>query len=134
MYDLNKIDAEKFIYAFTGMRLSEYADKLLKEFRKEAVTICKMTKPINENLTITEIRREISDLAEKDILYTVAEIAKLIKTNTAYVYQLINTGLLPVLKLGSYKVRRSSLLEFVTKYEGWDLTDPSKPKQIDIKI
>jgi excisionase family DNA binding protein len=60
----------------------------------------------------------------EDVLYTVAEVSKLIKTNPAYVYQLIKAGLLPVLKLGSYKVRREALLNFLKKYEGKDLTDP----------
>lgn len=59
----------------------------------------------------------------EDILYTVAEVAKLIKSNTTYVYSLIRAGLLPVLKLGSYKVRKASLLEFLERYEGKDLTD-----------
>lgn len=61
----------------------------------------------------------------EDVLYTVSEVSKLIKTNPAYVYELIKTGLLPVLKLGSYKIRRITLLEFLEKYEGKDLTDPS---------
>jgi len=59
----------------------------------------------------------------EEILYTVAEVAKLIKTNTNYVYELIKKGFLPALKLGSYKVRRAALLEFLEKYEGKDLTD-----------
>lgn len=58
-----------------------------------------------------------------DILYTVPEIAKLIKTNAGYVYTLIRLGLLPALKLGSLKVRRASLLEFLERFEGKDLTD-----------
>jgi excisionase family DNA binding protein len=62
----------------------------------------------------------------EDILYTVSEVAKLIKTNTSYVYELIRAGLLPVLKLGSFKVRKSTLLNFLEKYEGKDLTDPNK--------
>ena len=69
----------------------------------------------------------------EDILYTVQEVAKLIKTNPAYVYSLINEGLLPVLKLGSYKVRKVSLLEFLAKYEGKDLTEPKNIKDLDIK-
>lgn len=59
----------------------------------------------------------------EDVLYTVSEVSKLIKCNTNYTYSLINNGLLPALKLGSYKVRRISLLEFLEKYEGKDLTD-----------
>ena len=39
----------------------------------------------------------------EDILYTVAETAKLLKTNPNYIYDLINKGLLPALKLGSFK-------------------------------
>lgn len=62
----------------------------------------------------------------EDILYTVAEVAKLLKTNTDYVYRLIRSGLLPVLKLGNYKVRRVALLDFLEKHEGKDLTDPNK--------
>ena len=58
-----------------------------------------------------------------DILYTVPEIAKLIKTNSSYVYTLIRLGLLPALRLGSLKVRRASLLEFLERFEGKDLTD-----------
>lgn len=59
----------------------------------------------------------------EDILYTVSEVAKLIKCNTNYVYGLIRKGFLPALKLGSYKVRRAALLEFLEKYEGKDLTN-----------
>lgn len=59
----------------------------------------------------------------EDILYTVSEVSKLIKTNQNFVYELIKEGLLPVLKLGSYKVRRTALIEFLEKYEGKDLSD-----------
>ncbi len=69
----------------------------------------------------------------EDVLYTVSEVSKLIKSNTDYVYQLIKAGLLPVLKLGSYKIRRQSLLEFLTKYEGMDLTDPTNIVAVEIK-
>ena len=72
----------------------------------------------------------IYNAESQDILYTVAEVAKLIKTNPAYVYELIKKGLLPVLKLRGYKVRRTSLLEFLEKYEGYDLSDPSNIKTI----
>lgn len=58
-----------------------------------------------------------------EVLYTVSEVSKLIKCNTNYTYSLINKGLLPALKLGSMKVRRTALLEFLEKYEGKDLTD-----------
>jgi len=69
----------------------------------------------------------------EDILYTVGEVAKLIKTNQAYVYRLINAGLLPVLKLGSYKVRKTSLLSFLERYEGKDLTDVENIKELELQ-
>ena len=58
------------------------------------------------------------------ILYTVKEVAELLKTNVDYIHKLRKSGLLPFLKLGQYKVRRASLLAFLANYEGKDLTDP----------
>ncbi len=66
----------------------------------------------------------------EDVLYTVSEVAKLIKTNSNYVYELIKKGYLPALKLGSFKIRRSALLEFLEKYEGQDLTDLTNVKEL----
>jgi len=60
------------------------------------------------------------------LLYTVKEVSELLHTNQAYVYSLIKAGLLPVLKLGSYKVRKESLNHFLEKFEGKDLTNPSE--------
>ncbi|KAE9633743.1 helix-turn-helix domain-containing protein [Defluviitalea raffinosedens] len=68
----------------------------------------------------------------EEVLYTVTEVSKLIKTNPAYVYSLINNGLLPALKLGSLKVTRSSLLKFLETYEGKDLTDPTNIKELKL--
>ena len=61
---------------------------------------------------------------EDKVLYTVKEVSQLIHTNQAYVYSLIKAGLLPVLKLGSYKIRTEALDKVLTEYEGKDLTDP----------
>lgn len=63
-------------------------------------------------------------------LYTIKEVAIIMQTNKAYVYKLVNKGLLPALKLGSYKVRHESLMEFLRMYEGYDLRDPSKISKI----
>ena len=54
----------------------------------------------------------------------------MIKTNPAYVYSLINSGLLPALKLGSYKIRKTALLDFLEKYEGKDLTNINEIKDL----
>lgn len=67
----------------------------------------------------------------EEILYTVAETAKLLKSNTNYVYALIKKGMLPALKLGSFKIRRTSLLEFLSKYDGQDLTDLDNVKELE---
>jgi excisionase family DNA binding protein len=66
------------------------------------------------------------------MIYTVAEASKIIKSNPTYVYELIKAGLLPVLKLGSYKIRRQALLDFLQRYEGKDLTNPKEI--VDIKF
>jgi excisionase family DNA binding protein len=67
----------------------------------------------------------------EDILYSVKETSQLLKTNTDYVYKLIRLGMLPALKLGSYKVRKVSLLLFLETYEGKDLTDPEEVKELE---
>ena len=68
-----------------------------------------------------------------NMLYTVHEVAKIMKTNPGYVYRLIRAGLIPVLKLGSLKVRKESLYEFLVKYEGKDLTNPEEVKELDLE-
>ena len=67
----------------------------------------------------------------ENVLYTIPEVADLLKTNENYVYKLIKSGLLPCLKLGRFKVRRETVLNFLEAYEGKDLTDPQNVKEID---
>ena len=57
------------------------------------------------------------------MIYTVKEVSQLLRTNAAFIYKLIDTGLLPALKLGSIRVRKEALDEFLQKYEGCDLSD-----------
>lgn len=68
----------------------------------------------------------------EDVLYTVKEVSQLIKTNVGYVYNLIKKGYLPALNLESLKVRRASLLEFLEKYDGKDLSDLDNIKDLNI--
>lgn len=63
-------------------------------------------------------------MENETILYTVKEISKILHTNTTYVYNLIKAKKLPALKLGSYKVRKQALEDFLALSEGMDLTDP----------
>lgn len=67
---------------------------------------------------------------EDKMIYTVKEVSEIIHTNPAYVYSLIKSGLLPALKLGSYKIRKTSLLNFLEDNEGKDLTDPFDIKSL----
>lgn len=68
----------------------------------------------------------------EDILYNVKEVAEILKTNPAFVYELIKKGFLPALKLRSLKVRKTTLLNFLEKYEGKDFTDINNVK--DLKL
>ena len=63
-------------------------------------------------------------------LYTVKETAEILKTNVDYVHKLRKCGLLPFLKLGSYKCREEALSAFLAKYEGFDLTNPEAPEEL----
>ncbi|MBN1046221.1 DNA-binding protein [Clostridium botulinum] len=67
-----------------------------------------------------------------EMLYTVKETSKILKTNTDYVYSLIRKGYLRCLKLGSYKIRKSTLEEFLEKYEDFDLSDLDNVKELNL--
>lgn len=67
----------------------------------------------------------------EEMVYNVTEVSKIIKTNQAYVYRLINSGKLKALKLGSLKVRKSTLEQFLVENEGFDLTDPFDVKKLE---
>ena len=64
-------------------------------------------------------------------LLTVKEVSSILKVNVHKVYALIKAGVLPALKLGSLKVRRQALNEFLAKYEGKDLDDLDNIKEIN---
>ena len=66
-----------------------------------------------------------------DVLYTVKEVAELLKTNIDYVHKLRKARLIPFLKIGQYKVRKQSLELFLERYEGKDLTDPFDVKELN---
>ena len=65
------------------------------------------------------------------MLYTVPEVAELLKTNVDYVYKLQKTGLLKFLKIGRWKCRKATLQEFLAKYEGFDISDPTNIKELE---
>lgn len=59
-----------------------------------------------------------------ELLYTVPEVAKLLKVNQGKVHEFRKAGLLKFMKLGAYKVRASELDRFLAACEGYDVTDP----------
>lgn len=65
-------------------------------------------------------------------VYTVKEVSQMLHTNPAFVYRLIKLGLLPALKLGSIRVRKEALEEFLQRYEGCDLSDPLNIKELAV--
>lgn len=70
----------------------------------------------------------------EDVLFTVKETAKLLKTNTNYVYSLIRKNYLKCLKLGSIKIRKAEITRFVDWAEGKDLTDLDNIKGLDLEV
>lgn len=66
----------------------------------------------------------------QDVIYTVPEVAKILKTNVDYVHKLRKAGLLKFLKLGQYKVRKEDLDDFLANNVGKDLTDPFNIKPL----
>lgn len=47
------------------------------------------------------------------MLYTVTEVAKLLKVNRNFVYKIINDGELEAVRIGSIKVREEALNRYV---------------------
>ena len=69
----------------------------------------------------------------EEMLYTVSEVAKILKTNTTYVYKLHKSGKLKFLKIGCLKCRKSTLEAFLAKYDGMDITDPNNITDIKVE-
>lgn len=88
--------------------------------------------PNIENVPQNVNERSTEGVIPEKILYTVKEVSVIMHTNTGYVYQLISSGLLPALKLGSYKIRHISLMRFLEDYDGYDLTDPRDVEKISV--
>lgn len=71
---------------------------------------------------MTQKNTRIIDKNE-DLVYTIKEVAGLLKVNKNYVYALINKGLLRSTKLGCRKVTRKALIEFLEKNDGLDFDE-----------
>lgn len=51
------------------------------------------------------------------MVYTITEISKLLKVNRNFVYDEIKKGELKAIKIGSLKVRKTDLEEYLTRKE-----------------
>lgn len=65
---------------------------------------------------------------EPDVLLTACEVAETLQIGKNAVYNLIQRGVLPGMKLnGQFKVRRRALEAWMSSMDGMDLTDPLHP-------
>ena len=68
------------------------------------------------------------------LVYTVHEVSNILHSSPNYIYELIKKGYLPVIKLGSLKVLKSSLEKFLIQNEGKDLSDLNNVRKIVIEV
>lgn len=64
------------------------------------------------------------------IIYSVREVAEILHSSPNYIYSLIEKGYLPAIKLGSFKIIKSTLEKFLIENEGNDLSDINNIKKI----
>ena len=67
------------------------------------------------------------------MVYTVKDVAVILHTSPNYIYELIENGFLPAIKLGSIKILKTTLEKFLIENEGNDLSDPKNLKKMMIK-
>lgn len=66
------------------------------------------------------------------MIYTVQEVAKMLHCSPNYIYKLIEYGYLPAIKLGSVKILKKSLDNFLVENEGNDLSDIENIKKLNV--
>lgn len=64
------------------------------------------------------------------VVYTVREVAKILHTSPNYIYDLVNKGYLPAIKLGSIRILKSTLETFLINNEGNDLSKIENIKKL----
>lgn len=70
----------------------------------------------------------------EDILFTVKEASKLLKTDEATIRRLISKGYMKALRLGRIKIRKIEIERFAEWAEGKDLNDLDNIKEFDYAI
>ena len=84
----------------------------------------------NDNIVFPQKNLNIEN---ERLIYTVKEVATLLHSSPNYIYQLIEKGFLPALKLGSVKILKSSLQKFLIDNEGFDRSDINNIKKLSIQ-
>ena len=69
---------------------------------------------------------------EETMVYTVKEVAEMLHTSPNYIYKLMEYGYLPAIKLGSVKILKKSLDNFLIENEGNDLSDIENIKKLNV--
>jgi excisionase family DNA binding protein len=66
-----------------------------------------------------EVKKMLEPLPR--LLFTVPEVAAILGVNENMVHDLRKAGLLKAMKLGRYKIRKSTLEAFLVQYDGQDI-------------
>ena len=64
------------------------------------------------------------------VLYTVSETAELLKVNRNSVYDLLRKNIIRGIKIGSLKITRKELLDFLERKNGKDLSNLDEIKEL----
>ena len=65
------------------------------------------------------------------VLYTVSETAELLKVNRNSVYDLLRKIIIRGIKIGSLKITRKELLDFLERNNGKDLSNLDEIKELN---
>lgn len=67
------------------------------------------------------------------MIYTVKEVAAILHSSPNYVYTLIKKGYLPAIKLGSVKILKKTLEQFLIENQGNDLSNLDEIKKLELE-
>ncbi|ABW18833.1 helix-turn-helix domain-containing protein [Alkaliphilus oremlandii] len=70
-------------------------------------------------------------MSDREYLYTVDEVAQILKVNKNAVYDLINAKVIKALKLGRLKITKFELLRFLKEHNGKDLSDLNNIRELN---
>ena len=73
----------------------------------------------------------MGDIFMEPVLYTVSEVAELLKVNRNSIYELLKKNVIRGLKLGSLKITRTELIKFLEENNGKDLSNLEDIKDLN---